>query len=84
MDVTAKTPATNHLFSVNEEADKLPHDKGEFFHHMAAKLLYLRRGIPQDIQTAVALCTKVKGPDKYDYKKMARVIQYFRGTQGIT
>jgi hypothetical protein len=34
-----------------------------------------------DIQTAVAfLCTRVKGPDEDNYKKLARVMKYLRGT----
>ena len=34
-----------------------------------------------DLQTAVAfLCTRVASPDKDDYKKLAKVIRYIRGT----
>jgi len=55
----------------------------QIFHHIVAKLLYLCRR--QDIQTAVAsLCTRVKSPDNDYYKKLARVIQYLRGTQDLT
>lgn len=55
------------------------------FQHMVAKLLYLSKKTRQDIQMAVAfLCTCVKNPDKYDYKKLTRVMQYLRGTQDLT
>ena len=85
MNGTAKTPAANHLFNVNDGAKKLAYDKAELFHHMVAKLLYLCRRTRQDIQTAVAfLCTRVKCPDEDDYKKLTRVIQYIRDTQTIT
>jgi len=34
------------------------------------------------VQTAVAfLCTRVKEPDKDDYKKLVKVMQYIRRTQ---
>jgi len=39
----------------------------------------------QDIQTAVAfLCARVKSPDKDDYKKLTRVIQYLMDTTKMT
>jgi len=40
-DGIAKTPATCHLFNVNDGARKLPEEKAQLFHHMVAKLLYL-------------------------------------------
>jgi hypothetical protein len=80
-----KTPAGSHLFTINPDCDKLPEKTAQMFHHIVAKLLYLCRRTRQDIQTAVAfLCTRVKNPDKDDYKKLSRVIQYLRGTQDIT
>ena len=49
---------------------------------MTAHLLFLgHHGIP-DIRNAVAfLCTRVKSPDNYDYKKLHRVIKYLRKTK---
>ena len=85
MEGNARTPAAIHLFNVNDGAEKLTEDKAQLFHHIVAKLLYLCRRTRQDIQTAVAfLCTRVKSPDKDDYKKLARVIQYLRATKDIT
>jgi len=82
MDGTAKTPASDHLFMINENCDKLPAKAAQRFHHMVAKLLYLCRHTWQDIQTTVAsLCTRVQNPDVDDYKKLSRIIQYLRGTQ---
>jgi len=50
-----------------------------------AKLLYLSRRSRQDIQTAVAfLCMRVQSLDTDDYKKLARVMKYIRGTKDIT
>jgi hypothetical protein len=79
MDGESATPAPNHLFEVNSE--KLEKDKADMFHHNVAKLLFLCKRARPDIQTAVAfLCTRVKGPDADDYKKLARVMKYLNGT----
>jgi len=42
MNRTTKTLSANHLFNVNDRVVKLPHDKAELFHHIMAKLLYIR------------------------------------------
>lgn len=57
MDGTAKTHAANHSFNMNGDSIKLPHDKAEFFHHIVAKLLFLRSWTNQGTQTAVAKMT---------------------------
>jgi len=43
MDGVANTPATCHLFNVNDGAKKLPEEKAQLFHHIVAKLLSLCR-----------------------------------------
>jgi hypothetical protein len=68
---TAVTPAADHLFSVNETPEYLDEATSELFHHLTAKLLFLCKRARPDIQTAVAfLMTRVKRPDKDDYKKL--------------
>jgi hypothetical protein len=48
---------------------------------MTAKLLFLGKRAHPDIQTAITfLTTRVKRPDKDDYKKLGRVIKYLRGS----
>jgi len=85
MNGTAKTPAASHLFNTNDRAKKLSEEKAQLFHHIVTKLLYLCRRTRQDIQTTIAfLCTRVKEPDEDDYKKLARVIQYLRGSTDMT
>ncbi len=75
------TPASSHLFQVNEDADKLDEETAQLFHHNVAKLLFLCKRARPDIQTAIAfLCTRVKDPDTDDYKKLTRTIRYLRGT----
>jgi Reverse transcriptase (RNA-dependent DNA polymerase)/Zinc knuckle len=78
------TPAANHLFEVNQEAEKLDETKKEFFHHVVAQLLFLCKRARPDIQTAIAfLCTRVQYPDVDDYKKLGRVIKYLRKTKDM-
>jgi hypothetical protein len=85
MDGEVATAAANHLFEVNtKDPVTLDEDKATMFHHNVAKLLFLCKHARSDIQTAVALlCTRVKGPDNDDYKKLAWVIKYLRGMKDM-
>ena len=68
----SSTPAGNHLFTVNPDAEHLSASESEMFHHYVAKLLFLGKRARPDMQTAVAfLSTKVKGPDQDDIKKLS-------------
>jgi hypothetical protein len=82
MEGTATTPTADHLFTVNDAADKLGSEKSEFFHSCTAKILFLcKRGRP-DVQTPIAfLCTRVSQPVVDDLKKLKRVVCYLRGTK---
>ena len=83
MDGEAVTPAANHLFEVNENTAEMQLDPetADLFHHFVAKLLFLCKRARPDTQTAVAfLCSRVKAPDTDDYKKLARVMRYLRGS----
>ena len=78
MEDMANTPGPNHLFNVNK-------GRAILFHHIVAKLLYLHRRAQQDIQMVLEfLCTRARNLDKDNYKKLMRVIQYFRDTQKMT
>ena len=78
MDGTAATPAAPHLFEVNNnQPEKLDEETSQFFHHYVAKSLFLCKRARPDIQTPVAfLSTRVKSPDRDDYKKLRRMMQY--------
>ena len=81
MEGTVPTPASSHLFDVNDSADKLSKEMGNLFHHNTAKLLFLCKRAQPDMQPATAfLCTRVKAPDVDDYKKLGRAMKYLRGT----
>jgi len=75
----ARTPAAGHLFTINENCEKLSEKMVQGFHHVVARLLYLCRRTRKDIQTAVEfLCTCVKKP-----RYRSHVIQYLRGTKDL-
>lgn len=81
---TAKTPATSHLFEINDNPVKLEQDKAALYHHIVAKALFLCKRARPDIQLAVGfLCTRVKSPDKDDWNKLRRLVQYLRGTRDL-
>jgi hypothetical protein len=80
----AATPAANHLFVVNANAEQLDEETAQTFHRIVAKLLFLCKRARPDIQTAVAfLCTRVKPPDVDDWKKLKRTMKYLRGTADL-
>jgi len=61
MDSIATTPASNHLFEVNNDPVLLDQATSDMFHTNVAKLLFLSKRARPDIQTAMAfLCTQVK------------------------
>ena len=78
------SPAANHLFDINPECDTLSLEDADKFHHFVAKLLYLTKRTRPDILLAVAfLCTRVKGPEQDDYKKLGRCLSYVQGTKEL-
>jgi len=80
----ATTPAAEHLFKVDEDAEPLSQEDSDLFHSVTAKLLFLCKRARPDIQTPIAfLCTRVRNPDVDDYKKLKRVICYLRATPNL-
>ena len=78
------TPDAHHLFDIAEHATKLSQYEADLFHRFVAQLLYLSKRARLDIQISVSLlCTRVRGPDTDDYKKLVRVIKYIQGTIGL-
>ena len=76
--------AAHYLFDIAEDATKLSQADAYLFHHFVAQLLYLSKRARPDIQLSVSfLCTRVRGPDTDDYKKLARVMKYIQGTIGL-
>jgi hypothetical protein len=81
MKGVSTTPVANHLFTINDRAQKLSKDDVEMFHHMTAKTLYLSKRARPDLQLAVSfLTTRVQAPDVDDWKKLGRCMRYLRDT----
>ena len=86
-DGTSPTPAAKHLFEIDASTQNMPlltAEKKKTSHHITAQLLFLSKRARPDIQTAVAsLTTRVTRPEVHDWKKLGRVIKYFRGTADL-
>ncbi len=76
------TPASDHLFKVQEDGRKLSKELAEVFHHTVYQLLFATNRVRRDIQMAVSfLTTRVKAPDQDNWGKLVRVLKYLNGTQ---
>jgi hypothetical protein len=76
MDGGSATVASDHLFTVNPEGEKLNLEISDYYHRTVARLLFAAKRARPDLQTAVAfLCTRVAAPDTDDYKKLTKVVR---------
>ena len=75
------TPASDHLFKVQENGRKLSKELAEVFHHTVYQLLFAANRARSEIQMAVLfLTTRVKAPDQDNWGKLVRVLKYLNGT----
>jgi hypothetical protein len=71
MSGEATTPAAAHLFKVDDTGEDLSQEGSELFRSITAKLLFLCKQAPSDIQMPIAfLCTQVMTPNVADYSKL--------------
>jgi hypothetical protein len=78
----SSSAAAAHLYTVNENAEKLDSETAVLFHHLTAKLLYLSKRTRPDLQTPVSfLTTRVQSPDVDDWKKLGRCLRFLRETR---
>ena len=85
MKGTSTTPAANHLFQTNENAEKLSTMDAMLYHHLVAKLLYLGKRTRPDLLTAVSfLCTRIQSPDVDNFKKLGRCLCYLRDSRHLS
>jgi hypothetical protein len=81
---SAKTPAADHLFKINNNCKKLNKTMAEDFHTFVAKGLFVCKRARPDIQTAIVfLTTRVTNPDEDDWKKLIRLMSYLKGTTDL-
>jgi hypothetical protein len=75
----AVTPVHSKSFQVDQKCAKLNPKTIDWFHRTVARLLFASKRARPDLQTAVAyLCTRVACPDKDDYGKLKKFIEYLR------
>jgi hypothetical protein len=81
---TKTSAAPANLFKIDEDCEKLDTKRSTEFHNLVAKTLYATKRARPDTCTAVAfLTTRVRGPDKDDWAKLAHMIKYLRGTKKL-
>jgi hypothetical protein len=81
---TKSSAAPDNLFTVNEDCEKIPPEKIVQFHNLVAKTLYATKRARPDTCTSIAfLTTRVRAPDKDDWKKLIHLMRYIRGTRRL-
>jgi hypothetical protein len=74
-----ETPAPDNLFIVNEDSEKLPDEMAANFHTIVAKTLYVTKRARPDMCLSIAfLTTRVRAPDRDDWKKLCHLVEYLR------
>ena len=84
MTKTIKMPVGNHIFKVENACIKLREGDKIIFHRLVAKLLFLSKRERPDIQPTITFLTmRVRNIDKYDWKKLRRVLSYLYAKKNI-
>ena len=79
----AKTPATDGLFEIDEQSDRLDIKEAKEFHTKVAQLLYLaKRTRPECLVAVSFLTTRVTKSTVQDKEKVNRVLRYIADTPG--
>jgi hypothetical protein len=77
----AATPAAEHLFKVNDNAQSLAEGQMSVCHNFVAECLFLTKRARPNVSTAVAfLSARVKSSDVNDWKKLTRMIRHLHGS----
>lgn len=73
------TAAPEDLFKVDEDSEKLTLELSFAFHNIVAKALYVVKRARPDASVPIALLTtRVRSPDKDDWRKLGHLINYFK------
>jgi hypothetical protein len=87
VDAKATSPATCHLFDVDDDSNAVILDKKqkEKFHSCVAKLLYMAKRARPDILLAVSfLTTRVNQPTEHDWNKLIRIRNYMNQNKSLS
>lgn len=81
---TKSSAAPKDLFITNDKCDKLEPNMKETFHSLVAKILFATKRARPDTGTAISfLTTRVREPDKDDWRKLVHLMKYLRGTKDM-
>jgi hypothetical protein len=79
---TKVSVAPKDLFITNDKCDKLEPNIKETFHSLVAKIFFATKRARPDTGTAISfLATRVREPDKNDWKKLVHLMKYLHGTK---
>ena len=71
--------APGNLFTVNEDCEKLPEGMAADYHTITAKTLYVtKRARPDTCLSVAFLTTRVRAPDRDDWKKLCHLVEYLK------
>jgi hypothetical protein len=81
---TKSSAAPLDLFKIDEDSTKLGTDKAVAFHNLVVKTLFAPKRARPDTCTSIAfLTTRVRIPDKDDWRKLVHLMKCFRGTRTL-
>jgi len=78
-----KTPTNDHLFQVRKKTEAITltkHQTNQFYSTVAKLLFLAKRGRPDILLAISFLTTRVKLPDVDEWKKLMRILGYFKRT----
>ena len=76
--------ASEDVYKVDEDCEKLSPEKANIFHNTVAKNIYTTKRVRPDTCTAVAFfTTRVREPDKDGWGKLFRIMKYIGGKRDI-
>jgi hypothetical protein len=76
---TKTSAASENLFRIDEDCEKLQPNKAVAFHNLVAKTLYATKRARPDTCTAIAfLMTRVRAPNKDDWTKLVHLMKYLK------
>jgi hypothetical protein len=80
----AKTPASAHLFGVNKDCIKISESHRRLLHGIVAKLIFVTKRARPDTAVPISfLTTRVTKPDRDNWKKLKRMLEYLSGTKDM-
>ena len=81
---TKSSAAPSNLFLVRTDSRKLSSSKAETFHSIVAKMLFATKRARPDTGTAISyLTTRVREPNRDDWRKLTHLMKYVRGTKEL-